>query len=82
MSEWLISSLGCDVSHPPPNIDTRPSVASVVASVDSRAAFYTAAIQVQPPHVEMIQNLRDMVWVEISYIFKSFLFLSEVFLLI
>ena len=75
-------SPGCDVSHPPPNVDTRPSVASVVASVDSRAAFYTAAIQVQPPRVEMIQNLRDMVWVKISCIFMSFLFLSEVLLLI
>ena len=75
-------SPGCDVSHPPPDVDTRPSVASVVASVDSRAAFYTAAIQVQPPHVEMIQNLRDMVWVEISRIFTSLLFLSEAFLLV
>ena len=75
-------SPGCVVSHPPPDVDTRPSVASVVASVDSRAAFYTAAIQVQPPHVEMIQNLRDMVWVEISRIFTSLLFLSEAFLLV
>ncbi|KAK7690109.1 hypothetical protein QCA50_006757 [Cerrena zonata] len=54
--------VGCDVSHPPPSVETRPSISSVVASVDSRACFYTSKTQVQPPHVEMIQNLRQMIW--------------------
>ena len=56
---------GCDVSHPPPNVDTRPSIASVVASVDNRACYYAARIRVQPPHVEMIEELEDMIWVRL-----------------
>ncbi|CAL1713053.1 unnamed protein product [Somion occarium] len=54
--------VGCDVSHPAPSVDNRPSIASLVASVDDKATVYTAQIQVQEPHVEIIQNLRDMVW--------------------
>lgn len=63
-----VTCLGCDVSHPPPSVDTRPSVASVVASVDPRACFYTAKIEVQPPHVEIIQNLGEMVWVSSNFL--------------
>lgn len=55
--------VGMDVGHPGPGVATRPSVASLVASVDWDCTKYVAFCGVQEPRVEMIQNLEDMLTV-------------------
>lgn len=51
---------GADVAHPGPGA-SRPSIASVVFSWDRAAARYMAYSEVQPPRLEIIQNLQAMV---------------------
>ncbi|KAG0225036.1 eukaryotic translation initiation factor 2C, 2 [Mortierella sp. GBA43] len=52
---------GADVSHPPPNEHNRPSIASLVGSMDSRAARYAATVRVQTARTETIADLGGMV---------------------
>ncbi|KAF9087913.1 eukaryotic translation initiation factor 2C, 2 [Mortierella sp. AD031] len=52
--------LGGDVSHPQPGDTTRPSIASLVGSMDSKAARYAATIRVQTARTETIADLGDM----------------------
>ncbi|KAG0330088.1 Eukaryotic translation initiation factor 2C [Podila horticola] len=52
--------IGVDVSHPPPSDNTRPSIAAVVASLDSRAARYGATVRVQAARTETVADLSDM----------------------
>ncbi|CAE6485724.1 unnamed protein product [Rhizoctonia solani] len=54
--------LGADVMHPAPGAHGRPSFASLVASIDSGAAHYTAVSQAQDSRVEMIHDLEGMVY--------------------
>ncbi|CAE6346789.1 unnamed protein product, partial [Rhizoctonia solani] len=54
--------LGADVMHPAPGAHGRPSFASVVGSIDSNAAHYTAISQAQDSRVEMIHELEGMVY--------------------
>ncbi|KAM6492052.1 Piwi domain containing protein [Amanita muscaria] len=51
--------LGADVSHPGPG-STYPSVAALVCSVDEGFTRYIASTTVQPPRVEMIEDLAYM----------------------
>ena len=52
-----------DVGHPSPGVATRPSVTSLVASVNWDCTQYVAFCGVQPPREEMIQNLEEMLTV-------------------
>ncbi|KAF7729871.1 eukaryotic translation initiation factor 2C, 2 [Apophysomyces ossiformis] len=52
---------GADVTHPGPGDTTRPSIAALVASMDSRVAKYASAIRVQAHRTEIIADLANMV---------------------
>ncbi|KZV70736.1 Piwi-domain-containing protein [Peniophora sp. CONT] len=54
--------IGADVTHPGPGAVTRPSIASVVVSLDKHWAKYYSFMDVQPPRVERIENLRDLIY--------------------
>ncbi|KAJ3557975.1 hypothetical protein NM688_g1185 [Phlebia brevispora] len=58
MQESMI--VGCDVTHPAPGVMTRPSVASLVSSIDEGATRYRAYVDAQPPRQEMITNIAGM----------------------
>ncbi|KAF9198243.1 hypothetical protein BGZ49_001005 [Haplosporangium sp. Z 27] len=54
--------IGADVSHPSPGEDkTRPSIASVVASIDDTAAKFIGRIIIQDPCMEVIQDLQPLI---------------------
>ncbi|KAF9435066.1 hypothetical protein BGZ76_006969, partial [Entomortierella beljakovae] len=52
--------IGGDVTHPQPGDTTRPSIASLVGSMDSAASRYAATIRVQSARTETIADLADM----------------------
>ncbi|KAF9209936.1 eukaryotic translation initiation factor 2C, 2, partial [Haplosporangium sp. Z 27] len=52
---------GADVSHPAPNDDRKPSIASLVGSMDAKAARYAATVRVQNARTENIADLGGMV---------------------
>ncbi|KAF9438295.1 eukaryotic translation initiation factor 2C, 2 [Entomortierella beljakovae] len=52
---------GADVCHPAPGDLRRPSIASLVGSMDSKAARYAATIRVQAARTETITDLGGMV---------------------
>ncbi|CAL1704410.1 unnamed protein product [Somion occarium] len=52
--------IGCDVSHPAPGVNNRPSFASMVASVDRFASYWTSAIELQKPRQEIIEAIGPM----------------------
>ncbi|KAF9931854.1 eukaryotic translation initiation factor 2C, 2 [Linnemannia zychae] len=52
--------LGGDVSHPQPGDNTRPSIACLVGSMDSKAARYAATVRVQTARTETIADLGSM----------------------
>ncbi|KAJ3737315.1 ribonuclease H-like domain-containing protein [Lentinula guzmanii] len=53
--------MGADVAHPGPGL-RRPSTASLVWSMDPYAAHYHALTEVQHPRLEIIQDLKQMVY--------------------
>ncbi|KAF9207103.1 eukaryotic translation initiation factor 2C, 2 [Haplosporangium sp. Z 27] len=53
--------IGGDVSHPQPGDTTRPSVAALVGSMDSKASRYAATIRIQTARTETIADLGDMI---------------------
>ncbi|MCJ1459955.1 hypothetical protein MMC28_010334 [Mycoblastus sanguinarius] len=54
--------VGIDVTHPSPgSIEGAPSIAGVVASIDSQYAQFPASIRAQKSRQEMVQYLQDMV---------------------
>lgn len=64
-----IMVVGCDVSHPAPGVRDRPSIASLVASIDPFATKYQASIRVQEPRQETIEELYQMLNTAIEYFF-------------
>ncbi|KAG0084009.1 Eukaryotic translation initiation factor 2C, partial [Podila epicladia] len=52
---------GADVSHPAPGDMTRPSIASLVGSMDAKAARYATTVRVQTARTESIADLGGMV---------------------
>ncbi|KAI0818690.1 Piwi domain-containing protein [Irpex lacteus] len=52
--------VGCDISHPAPGVRNRPSIASLVASIDSVCTRYTAHVRCQEPRQEVIEDLKGM----------------------
>jgi eukaryotic translation initiation factor 2C len=53
-------SLGADVGHPGPGI-LKPSVAALVWSHDYDAVKYGTSTRIQPPRLEIIEDLQAMV---------------------
>ncbi|KDO27771.1 hypothetical protein SPRG_07370 [Saprolegnia parasitica CBS 223.65] len=53
--------LGCDVSHPGPGDKSRPSIASVVATMDAYACYHAATVRKQGHRVDIIEDLEGMV---------------------
>lgn len=54
---------GCDVAHPSPGVKSRPSIASLVASVDEFATRYYTEVRVQAPRQETVDNVGGMIQV-------------------
>ncbi|EIN05853.1 Piwi-domain-containing protein [Punctularia strigosozonata HHB-11173 SS5] len=52
--------LGADVGHPGPGVQ-RPSLSSVVFSVDEHASRYGACCRVQHPRTERIADMKEMI---------------------
>ncbi|KAI0094028.1 Piwi domain-containing protein [Irpex rosettiformis] len=52
--------VGCDVTHPSPGVTARPSVSSLIASIDPEATRYNAFLSVQEPRRELIGDIRGM----------------------
>ncbi|KAF9100443.1 argonaute 1 [Mortierella sp. GBA35] len=52
---------GADVNHPGPGDTIRPSIAALVASMDSKSARYAASIRTQEARRETIADLEGMV---------------------
>ncbi|KAF9305050.1 Eukaryotic translation initiation factor 2C [Mortierella antarctica] len=52
---------GADVSHPAPGDMSRPSIASLVGSMDAKAARYATTVRVQTARTESIADLGGMV---------------------
>ncbi|KAI9595773.1 Piwi domain-containing protein [Syncephalis fuscata] len=53
--------IGADVSHPAPGDVTRPSIATLVGSIDANLARFSSCIRIQTARAEMIGDLRDMI---------------------
>ncbi|KAF7796477.1 hypothetical protein EIP86_007654 [Pleurotus ostreatoroseus] len=49
--------VGCDVTHPAPGVTNRPSVATLVASMDPFATKYHVYVSVQMPRQEIIPDI-------------------------
>ncbi|KAG8228778.1 Argonaute-2 [Ladona fulva] len=52
--------VGADVTHPSPDATNIPSVAAVVASLDIHAFRYAMEYRLQPPRVEIIKDLENI----------------------
>lgn len=52
---------GADVTHPSPRDENGPSIAAVVASMDSHPNLYSAEVRVQERRKEIIVELKDIV---------------------
>ena len=55
ISSWII--VGCDVTHPAPGVTNRPSVATLVASMDPFATKYHVYVSVQMPRQEIVTDI-------------------------
>ncbi|KAI0065132.1 Piwi-domain-containing protein [Artomyces pyxidatus] len=65
-----IMVLGADVGHPGPGVKDKPSIASLVASCDRTLTRYAAFTQLQPPRVEVIESLEQMVFEALVYFYQ------------
>ncbi|KAF9973718.1 eukaryotic translation initiation factor 2C, 2 [Actinomortierella ambigua] len=63
--------LGADVTHPAPGETNKPSIATVVGSVDRYAARYAAAIRIQSPKTELIADMEGMIIDLLKTFFQS-----------
>lgn len=53
--------MGADVTHPPPDSQTSPSVAAVTASHEANAFKYNICWRLQEPKLEIIEDLENIV---------------------
>lgn len=60
LSEKPTMIMGADVTHPPPGDNFRPSIASVVGSMDAQGARFSSVVRVQGSRVENIVDLGGM----------------------
>jgi len=63
--------VGADVTHPSPDQTTIPSVAAVAASHDPRAFMYNMVWRLQPPRVEIIQDLEAIMKSQLMFFYKK-----------
>ncbi|KAG6856712.1 hypothetical protein H0H87_001501 [Tephrocybe sp. NHM501043] len=73
---WLMQMptmlIGIDVTHPGPgSVKGTPSIAAVVASVDTSFAQYPASLEIQETKKEMVTNLAKMVWERLTLFQKK-----------
>jgi len=61
--------VGADVTHPAPDQHDVPSVAAVCASHDPQAFKYNIQIRLQPPRVEIIQDLEAIMKEQLKYFY-------------
>lgn len=61
--------VGADVTHPAPDQTDIPSVAAVCASHDPQAFKYNIQIRLQPPRVEIIQDLEVIMREQLKYFY-------------
>ncbi|GFG40952.1 hypothetical protein Cfor_04697, partial [Coptotermes formosanus] len=63
--------VGADVTHPPPDQKNKPSVAAVCASNDPTAFKYNIQIRLQPPRVEIIQDMEAIMKEQLLYFYRT-----------
>jgi eukaryotic translation initiation factor 2C len=63
--------VGSDVTHPSPDQTDIPSVAAVSASHDPKAFMYNVRIRLQPPRVEIIEDLENIMKEQLRFFYKS-----------
>ncbi|PNF19900.1 hypothetical protein B7P43_G12298, partial [Cryptotermes secundus] len=63
--------VGADVTHPSPDQTEIPSVAAVSASHDPKAFMYNVRIRLQPPRVEIIEDLENIMKEQLRFFYKS-----------
>jgi len=59
VSERPTMIMGSDVSHPGPG-ENRPSIASLVATLDSNVSAYATVVRAQPSRIEIIRDMEEM----------------------
>jgi len=65
LTGYILSS-GADVMHPPPGVN-RPSYTAIIGSVDSHTAKYTATSRAQTGKQEIINDMKEMCKVLITF---------------
>ncbi|KAJ2009709.1 hypothetical protein GGI04_000199 [Coemansia thaxteri] len=63
--------LGCDVTHPAPGEQHKPSIASVVGSVDFVGLRYVATLIQLPSRQEMVDKLQEAIVRHLKLFFKG-----------
>lgn len=63
--------MGADVTHPSPDQQQTPSVAAVTASHDPMAFKYNICWRLQPPKVEIIADLENIVYEQLMFFYKA-----------
>ncbi|KAJ2469485.1 hypothetical protein EV174_006218, partial [Coemansia sp. RSA 2320] len=63
--------MGCDVTHPAPGEQHKPSIASVVGSVDFMATCYAATLIQLPSREELVGKLQEAVVRHLKLFFKG-----------
>nr|AJF15705.1 argonaute-2 [Agrilus planipennis] len=63
--------MGADVTHPSPDAQDTPSVAAVTASHDPTAFKYNICWRLQPPRVEIIDDLENIVSEQLKYFYEQ-----------
>ncbi|XP_021934924.1 protein argonaute-2-like isoform X2 [Zootermopsis nevadensis] len=66
-----IMIVGADVTHPSPDQTDIPSVAAVTASHDPKAFQYNIQVRLQPPRVEIIEDLEDIMKKQLLFFHKA-----------
>lgn len=62
--------MGADVTHPPPDSQSSPSVAAVTASHEANAFKYNICWRLQPPKVEIIEDLENIVIEHLKFFYE------------
>lgn len=63
--------MGADVTHPSPDATDIPSVAAVTASHDPKAFQYNICWRLQPPKVEIIEDLEEIAMEQLKFFFQK-----------
>ncbi|RKP07872.1 Piwi domain-containing protein [Thamnocephalis sphaerospora] len=63
--------IGADVSHPAPGDERRPSIATLVGSMDVNVARFCSVVRIQHGRTESINDLRDMVMDALKAFFRN-----------